>query len=104
MMAQRYRAVGRAARAARAARRRGCTLSPRGGWQILAQGDGGDLTMHSDATTSTRALRRFVAAYRARWARWRGPARHVDCVDLRYRNGFAAHVPGFREKPARRKS
>jgi hypothetical protein len=27
---------------------------------------------------------------------------HVDHVDLRYRNGFAARVPGFREKPAKR--
>jgi len=26
----------------------------------------------------------------------------VADVDLRYRNGFTARVPGFREKPARR--
>ena len=26
----------------------------------------------------------------------------VGEVDLRYRNGFAARVPGFREKPAKR--
>jgi len=26
----------------------------------------------------------------------------VEQVDLRYRNGFAARIPGFREKPARK--
>ena len=25
----------------------------------------------------------------------------IDAVDLRYRNGFAARVPGFREKSAK---
>jgi len=26
----------------------------------------------------------------------------IDTVDLRYRNGFAARVPGFRERPPKR--
>jgi hypothetical protein len=26
----------------------------------------------------------------------------VATVDLRYRNGFAARIPGFREKPAKK--
>jgi hypothetical protein len=26
----------------------------------------------------------------------------IDHVDLRYRNGFAARVPGFKEKPPRK--
>ena len=38
----------------------------------------------------------------ARWARSRARARAIDHVDLRYRNGFAARVPGFRERPPRK--
>lgn len=102
-MAQRYRQWG-ALLAPLALRVTGLTLSPRGGWQILAQGDGGDLTMHVGRDDVDARMARFIAAYGRTLAVLTRDGRHVDRVDLRYRNGFAAHVPGFREKPARRVS
>jgi cell division protein FtsQ len=102
-MAQRYREWGTLL-APLALRVTGLTLSARGGWQILAQGDGGDLTLHVGRDDVDARLARFIAAYGRTLAVLARDGTHVDRVDLRYRNGFAAHVPGFREKPARRKS
>jgi len=103
VMAQRYREWGTLL-APLALRVTGLTLSARGGWQILAQGDGGDLTLHVGRDDVDARLARFIAAYGRTLAVLSRDGTHVDRVDLRYRNGFAAHVPGFREKPARRKS
>ncbi len=102
-MALRYREWG-ALLAPLALRLTGLTLSARGGWQIQALGDGGALTLHVGRDDVDARLARFVAAYGRTLAVLARDGRHVDRVDLRYRNGFAAHVPGFREKPARRAS
>ena len=53
-------------------------LSPRGGWRLAARGGGGALAIE---------LGRDV------WSKG-----FVEHVDLRYRNGFAARVPGFQER------
>ncbi|MFI4925880.1 MAG: hypothetical protein ACHQJ7_12155, partial [Vicinamibacteria bacterium] len=47
-------------------------------------------------------LARFVAAYGRTVGALARSGTRIGEVDLRYRNGFAARVPGFREKPARR--
>ena len=82
----------------------GLALSARGGWQLSAAGDGGALTLQVGRDDVDARMARFVAAYGRTLAVLAREGRHVDLVDLRYRNGFAAHVPGFREKPARRVS
>lgn len=79
----------------------GLALSARGGWQLSAAGDGGALTLQVGRDDVDARMARFVAAYGRTLAVLARDGRHVDLVDLRYRNGFAAHVPGFREKPAR---
>ena len=47
-------------------------------------------------------LARFVAAYGRTIGALARAGTRVEHVDLRYRNGFAARVPGFREKSRRR--
>jgi cell division septal protein FtsQ len=47
-------------------------------------------------------LERFVAYYPATVARLQRAGTRVEQVDLRYRNGFAARVPEFREAAAKK--
>ena len=97
--------VGRAARAAGARALRGLRLSPRGGWQVRRADDDG----RADARARPRRRRRVAS--RASSPCTHAPigvlaraGKRVDHVDLRYRNGFAARMPGFREKPPRKVS
>ena len=52
----------------------------------------------------TGRLARFVAVYARTVGVLARTGKPVDHVDLRYRNGFAARMPGFREKPPRKVS
>jgi len=62
-------------------------LSPRHAWRVQLD-DGMTLEMGREMTESR--LKRFLAVY----PRTLAPlARHIDYVDLRYANGFAARVP-----------
>jgi cell division protein FtsQ len=74
-------------------------LSARGGWQLKASGAGGPLEIELGREEPSVRLGRFVAA----WGRTVGPLAKagttIGHVDLRYRNGFAARVPGFKERP-----
>ena len=45
-------------------------------------------------------LERFVVYYPGTIAKMQRAGTRVDQIDLRYRNGFAARVPGFRDAPA----
>jgi cell division protein FtsQ len=47
-------------------------------------------------------LARFVAVYGRTIATLARAGTRVDRVDLRYRNGSAARVPGFRERPPKK--
>jgi cell division septal protein FtsQ len=47
-------------------------------------------------------LARFVAAHDRTIGALARAGRRIEQVDLRYRNGFAARVPSFREKSARK--
>jgi cell division protein FtsQ len=102
-MAGRYREWG-ALLAPLSLRLSGLTLSARGGWRLRAEGGGGAIALDIGRDGVEARLARFVAAYGRTLAVLARDGRHVDRVDLRYRNGFAAHVPGFREKPSRRVS
>ena len=67
-VAARYPRMGRGARAARRSRSRASRLSPRGGWQLVARGDGrhaGDRARARRAGGAARALRRGRTAARS---------------------------------------
>jgi cell division protein FtsQ len=77
-------------------------VSPRGGWHLVVAGPSGPLDIELGRDEPGERLARFVAIYgRTVGALARSGAR-IDRVDLRYRNGFAARVPGFRERPPRK--
>jgi cell division protein FtsQ len=74
-------------------------LSPRGGWQLRAGGAAGALAIELGRDDPDERLRRFVAAYGRTVGALARAGTRIDHVDLRYRNGFAARVPGFKERP-----
>ncbi len=76
-------------------------LSPRGGWQILATGPQGALTIELGRDDTDARLARFVAVQPRTLGTLARAGTRVDYVDLRYRNGFAARVPQFHEKPGK---
>lgn len=80
----------------------GLALSPRGGWSIRAEGDGGPLTIEVGRDHADERLGRFAVAWKLTIGALAREGRHVDRVDLRYRNGFAARLPDFHPKPAKR--
>jgi len=77
-------------------------LSARGGWEIGATDRQGTLTIELGRDDPTGRLARFVAAHDRTIGALARAGRHIEQVDLRYRNGFAVRVPGFREKPVRK--
>jgi len=82
----------------------GLNLSARGGWQLRAEDASGLLTLDVGRDDAAGRLARFVDVYRRTIGVLARAGTHVDHVDLRYRNGFAAQLPGFREKPGRKVS
>jgi cell division protein FtsQ len=77
-------------------------LSPRGGWQVRATGDAGTLQIALGRDEPVARLERFVAAYGRTIGALARAGTRVEYVDLRYRNGFAARVPGFKERPPKK--
>ncbi len=73
-------------------------LSPRGSWQLHVAGAQGTLTIELGRDEPDARLARFVAAQPRTLGALARAGTRVDYVDLRYRNGFAARVPQFREK------
>jgi cell division protein FtsQ len=81
------------------------TLSPRGGWEIgaiRAAEPSQGLTIALGRDDPSGRLARFVAAHDRTIGALARAGRPIEQVDLRYRNGFAVRVPGFREKPVRK--
>jgi cell division protein FtsQ len=76
----------------------GIRLSPRGGWHLAARGDAGPLAIELGREEPTARLAHFVTAYEQTIGALARAGTRIDHVDLRYRNGFAARVPGFRER------
>jgi cell division protein FtsQ len=78
------------------------TLSARGGWAIGTAGPEERLTIELGRDDPAGRLARFVAAHDRTIALLARSGQPVTTVDLRYRNGFAARVPSFREKPTKK--
>ncbi len=76
----------------------GIRLSPRGGWRLAARGDAGALAIELGREEPATRLAHFVRAYERTIGALARAGTRIDHVDLRYRNGFAARVPGFRER------
>ena len=73
-------------------------LSPRGGWRVRTKGADSALTLELGRDEPDARLARFIAVHRQTLGALARAGTRVDVVDLRYRNGFAARVPAFREK------
>jgi cell division protein FtsQ len=80
----------------------GLGLSARGGWQLRAADDAGAITLDVGRDDVDERLARFLDVYRKTVGVLARTGTRVDHVDLRYRNGFAARMPGFREKGAKK--
>jgi len=100
-MTARYRDWG-ARLAPLALRVRGLVLTPRGAWEIRAEGEDGPLAIALGRDDVDARLDRLVGAYPRTLATLARAGKPVARVDLRYRNGFAARVAGFVERPARK--
>lgn len=72
-------------------------MSDRGGWRIRALGEHGPLTLELGRDEAPARLARFVAAYSRTVGALGRQGTRIEHVDLRYRNGFAARIPAFRE-------
>lgn len=72
-------------------------LSPRGGWQLKTTGNP-PLTVELGRAEPAGRLARFAAYYARTIGALAKSGTRIEYADLRYRNGFAARVPGFREK------
>ncbi len=75
-------------------------LSPRGGWRLRTAGRA-PLTIELGRNEPGERLSRFVLYYARTVAVLARAGTSTEYVDLRYRNGFAMRVPGFKEKPKR---
>lgn len=76
-------------------------VSARGAWRVRADGPPGPLVVELGRDDPSGRLARFVAAYGRTIGALARQGTRVEHVDLRYRNGFAARVPGLREAPAK---
>jgi cell division protein FtsQ len=79
-------------------------LSSRGGWRVEANGADRKLAIELGREEPTARLVRFVSAYERTVGTLARSGTRIEQVDLRYRNGFAARVPGFRERTPKRDS
>lgn len=76
-------------------------LSPRGGWQLQTTGAQA-LTVELGRSEPRDRLARFAAYYPKTVGALARAGTRIEHVDLRYRNGFAARVPGFNERTAKK--
>jgi cell division protein FtsQ len=81
---------------------RGLVLSARGGWEIRTERAGAPLAIALGRDETEARLARLIAAYPRTLQALARAGRPVERVDLRYRNGFAARVPGTTDRPSRR--
>jgi cell division protein FtsQ len=102
-LAARYRDWGRALAPLGLAIRE-IDLSPRGGWRLTAQGSDEALAIEIGRDEPGARLARFIGAYGRTIAVLVRNGTPIGRVDLRYRNGFAAQVPGFKERPPKRRT
>jgi len=79
-------------------------LSARGGWHLTARGGPGAIAIELGRDEPSARLARFVAAYERTVGALARAGTNIGHVDLRYRNGFAARVPGFRERAPKKRA
>ena len=79
----------------------GARLSPRGGWQLRASGTA-PITIELGRSDASERLARFVAFYPKTIGALARSGTRIDYADLRYRNGFAARVPAFKDKASKK--
>ncbi len=72
-------------------------LSARGGWELKTAAEP-SLTIALGRSDPVERLSRFVRFYARTVGALARAGNRVESADLRYRNGFAARVPGFRER------
>ena len=77
-------------------------LSPRGGWHLAARSAVGPLAIELGREDPTARLEHFATAYGRTIDTLGRSGTRIEHVDLRYRNGFAARVPGFKERPPKK--
>lgn len=77
-------------------------LSARGAWHLDVSGQDGALALELGRDDPGALLTRFVAMYDRTIGTLARNGTRVPQVDLRYRNGFAARVPGFRERTGKK--
>ena len=77
-------------------------VSPRGGWRLRVTGPSGSLDIELGRDEAGERLARFIAVYGRTIGTLARAGTRIDRVDLRYRNGFAARVPEFHERPAKK--
>ncbi len=77
-------------------------LTPRGAWHLGLAANGAAMGLELGRDDPGAALARFVDSYDRTIGALARAGTRVEQVDLRYRNGFAAKVPGFRERPAKK--
>jgi len=80
----------------------GVRLSPRGGWRLAARTAAGPLAIELGREDPTARLQHFATAYGRTIDTLARSGTRIEHVDLRYRNGFAATVPGFKERPPKK--
>lgn len=80
----------------------GVRLTPRGSWSLTTSHDRGALTIELGRNDPSERLARLAGTYDRTVGALMRAGTTVDYVDLRYRAGFAARIPGFREKPPRK--
>lgn len=76
-------------------------LSARGGWELKTAAVPA-LTVALGRSEPGERLSRFVAYYARTVGALARAGTRVEYVDLRYRNGFAARVPGFKERAVKK--
>jgi cell division protein FtsQ len=76
-------------------------LSARGGWE-LRTATAPELTVALGRSEPGERLSRFVDYYSRSVLALARAGTRVDYADLRYRNGFAARAPGFKERPMKK--
>jgi cell division protein FtsQ len=81
---------------------RGLALTPRGGWEVRTDGRAGPLAIQLGRDDVDARLARLVAAYGRTIDALARAGKPVERVDLRYRNGFAARMPGLPDRAAKR--
>lgn len=77
-------------------------LTPRGSWSLTTSHDGGVLAIELGRNQPSERLARLAGTWPKTIGALMRAGTTVDYVDLRYRAGFAARIPGFKEKPRKK--